>query len=198
MSPWKTAILAVLVGASLARPEDLATGKFLVASRDLGDPNFAETVVLLLRYDDEQGAMGLIVNRRSDVPLSQVFETLKSAKARTDQAYLGGPVELNAILALVKAPRKPDQAEHVFGDVYLIAARTPLEKALHDNIPPHSFHVFVGYAGWGPGQLEHEIELGAWHIMSADAASVFHADPDSVWKNLIRRTDFQIARLALR
>jgi putative transcriptional regulator len=56
------------------------------------------------------------------------------------------------------------------------------------------FHAYVGYAGWGAGQLEHEVELGAWHIMSADSATVFHADPDSVWPRMIQRTEAQIAR----
>ncbi len=59
---------------------------------------------------------------------------------------------------------------------------------------PGVFHVFLGYAGWGPGQLEHEVELGAWHILPPDTASVFDADPESVWPRLIRRTELRIAR----
>ncbi len=57
------------------------------------------------------------------------------------------------------------------------------------------FHTYIGYAGWQAGQLEHEVELGAWHILPADAGTVFHADPDSVWERMIRRTETQIARL---
>jgi putative AlgH/UPF0301 family transcriptional regulator len=70
-----------------------------------------------------------------------------------------------------------------------------LEKTLAGKGEPSVFHVFLGYAGWGPGQLEHEVELGAWHILPADAASVFDADPDSVWPRLIRRTELRIARV---
>ena len=55
------------------------------------------------------------------------------------------------------------------------------------------FHTYIGYAGWSAGQLEHEVDLGAWHVMPADAGTVFHADPDSVWERLIRRTETQIA-----
>jgi putative AlgH/UPF0301 family transcriptional regulator len=82
----------------------------------------------------------------------------------------------------------------VFKNVYLISDKDLLEKTLAAKAQPDMFHVFLGYAGWGPGQLEHEIELNAWHIVPADAASVFDADPDSVWLRLIRRTELRIAR----
>ncbi len=178
-----------------AQAPELAAGTFLVASRDLGDPNFSETVILVLRYDEEQGAMGLIVNRRTDLPLSRVFEDVKSAKGRKDQAYMGGPVEPGDVLALLKSSTKLEDAERVFGNVYLISDKDLLEKALADKAEPGAFHVFLGYAGWGPGQLEHEVDLGAWHILPPDAASVFDADPDSVWPRLIRRTELRIAGL---
>ncbi len=191
-------LLAVLCGLApvpgSAQMADLAPGKFLVASRDLGDPNFSETVILLIRYDDEQGAMGLIVNRRTDVPLSRVFEDLKQAKGRTDLAYMGGPVDPDNVLALIKTSAAPEEALRVFGNVYLISRKDVLEKALADKTEAGVVHVYLGYAGWGPGQLEHEVELGAWHIVPPDAASVFDADPDSVWTRLIRRTELRIAR----
>jgi putative AlgH/UPF0301 family transcriptional regulator len=177
-----------------AQAPELGPGTFLVASRDLGDPNFSETVILLLRYDEEQGAMGLIVNRRTDLPLSRVFEDVKSAKGRKDLAYMGGPVEPGDVLALLKSSAKLEDADRVFGNVYLISDKDLLEKTLADKAEPGVFHVFLGYAGWGPGQLEHEVDLGAWHIVPADAASLFDADPDSVWPRLIRRTELRIAR----
>src|SRR5271169_842321 len=90
--------LAIIPGA--AQDTEPAAGKFLVASRDLGDPNFSKTVILLLRYDEEQGAMGLVINRRTDLPLSRVFQELKAAQDRADEAYLGGPVEPEGVLAL--------------------------------------------------------------------------------------------------
>src|SRR4029077_519578 len=79
--------------------DKLAPGRFLVASRDLGDSNFAQTVVLLVQYGDEQGALGLIVNRRTDVQLSRVLEDVPEAKNRTDPVYVGGPVEQNSVMA---------------------------------------------------------------------------------------------------
>lgn len=195
-------LLAWLVGLAAvceapAQSVELAPGTFLVASRDLSDPNFSETVILLLRYDEEQGAMGLIVNRRSDLPLSRVFEEVKPAKERKDMAYQGGPVEQGNVLALLKSSAKLDQDQRVFAGVYLISTKELLEKTLADKAEPNVFHVYLGYAGWGPGQLEHEVELGAWHLMAPDAASVFDADPDSVWPRLIRRTELRIASLGL-
>jgi len=179
--------------AAWAQADDLAPGKFLVASKQLGDPNFAQAVVLLLQYDADHGAMGLIVNRQTEVAISRVFEELKEAKGRKDPVYLGGPVELNNVLALLKSSAKPDDARRVFGDVYLINSKPQLQKTLAAGAEAEVFHVFVGYAGWGRGQLEHEVELGAWHIMPADSGSVFHSDPESVWPRLIRRTEMQIA-----
>jgi putative transcriptional regulator len=172
----------------------LAPGRFLVASRDLGDPNFAETVVLLIDYNDEAGAMGLIINRRSDVAVSRVLRELKSAKGRADPIYLGGPVEPSSVFALLRAAKKPaDAARRVFADVYLISSREFLEKTLASSVDENAFRAYLGYAGWSRDQLEHEVELGAWRVLPPDAATVFHADPDSVWMRLFRRTELRIA-----
>ncbi len=184
-------LLACLPAAS--QTDDLAIGKLLVASRDLGDPNFAQTVILLVHYSEDQGAVGLVLNKRTDVPISRVFHDLKEASGRKDPVYIGGPVELNSVLALLKSASKPDGADKVFGDVYLISNKDTLAKTLASSAEATVFHTYIGYAGWGAGQLEHEVELGAWHIMPADAATVFHADPDSVWERLIHQTETQIA-----
>jgi len=191
------AFLLFTCAAAFAQTDDLAVGKFLVASRDLGDPNFAQTVILLVRYTEEQGAVGLVVNRATDVSISRVFQELKEAKGRTDPVYVGGPVELNSVLALLKASTKPDNATRVFGDVYLLSNKDLLRTTLASGVEASAFHAYVGYAGWTAGQLQHEVELGAWHIMAADAATVFHVDPDSVWPRLIRRTETQIARMRI-
>src|SRR5579863_131000 len=187
---------ALLLFASLpafAQAEDLAIGRLLVASRDLGDPNFAKTVILLVHYNEDQGAVGLVVNKRTDVPISRVFHDLKEASGRSDPVYIGGPVELNSVLALLKSASEPQGADRVFGDVYLISNKDVLTRTLASSAEATVFHTYIGYAGWGAGQLEHEVDLGAWHIMPADVGTVFHSDPDSVWEGLIHRTETQIA-----
>ncbi|HTB18354.1 MAG TPA: YqgE/AlgH family protein [Bryobacteraceae bacterium] len=174
--------------------DDLAVGQLLVASRDLGDPNFAKTVILLVHYSEGQGAVGLVLNKRTDVPISRVFHDMKEAGGRKDPVYIGGPVELNSVLALLKSASKPEGTNRVFGDVYLISNKDLLTQTLGSGVEAAVFHTYIGYAGWGAGQLEHEVDLGAWHIMPADAGTVFHADPDSVWERLIHRTETQIAQ----
>jgi putative AlgH/UPF0301 family transcriptional regulator len=187
------ALLFFTCALGFAQTDDLAVGKFLVASRDLGDPNFAKTVILLVHYTEDQGGVGLVVNRATDVPMSRVFQDFKEAKSRTDPVYVGGPVELNSVLALLRTASKPGNAARVFGDVYLISNKDQLRATMASTAESSVFHAYVGYAGWGAGQLEHEVDLGAWHIMPADAATVFHSDPDSVWPRLIRRTETQVA-----
>jgi putative transcriptional regulator len=179
------------------RPEDLGAGKFLVASRDLPDPNFAKSVVLLVQYDDD-GVVGLIVNRRSKVPLSRVLGDVPGAKDRPDPIYAGGPVGKTGVLALLRAPAKPGDAKRVFADVYLISSKELLQKTIASPATSNAFHVYLGYAGWAPGQLEHEVDLGAWYIFHGNAAAVFDSDPDTLWSRLIHETELRIAAVTPR
>ena len=181
-----------VAGAQSMQPQDLGAGKILVASRDLPDPNFAKSVVLLVQYD-EGGVVGLIVNRRSKVPVSRVLDDVAGAKDRPDPIYAGGPVGKTGILALLRSHDKPEDSKRVFGDVYLISSKELLEKTLASPAASGVFHVYLGYAGWATGQLEHEVDLGAWYIFHGDAAAVFDSDPDTLWSRLIRETELRIA-----
>jgi putative AlgH/UPF0301 family transcriptional regulator len=172
--------------------QDLGVGKVLVASRDLGDPNFAQSVVLLVHYD-EDGVVGLILNRRTDVPLSRVLKEPKAAKDRSDKVYLGGPVETPAVFALLQSPKKVEAAQHIFGTVYLISTKTLFEQTISARPDPNTFHVYLGYAGWNADQLRQEVALGAWFIFRADAGAVFNSDPDSLWSRMIRKTELHLA-----
>lgn len=183
---------AVFLPVQSRNTKNLGVGKLLVASRDLADPHFAQTVVLLVRYD-AQGVVGLILNRRTDVPLSRVLENLKAAKNRTDPVYLGGPVETPAVFALFQSPAKIEGAEHVFGGVYLIAAKNLFEQTVAARPDAGVFHVYLGYAGWTNEQLRKEVELGAWFIFPADAGTVFNSDPASSWPQMIRKTELKLA-----
>lgn len=172
--------------------DDLGVGKLLVASRDLADPIFAKTVVLLVHYDAD-GVVGLMLNRRSDVPLSRVFKELQAAKDRSDPLYLGGPVEISSVLALLRSNAKQESAEHILGDVYLISTKSLLEKTLSAKADPGVFHVFLGYAGWSPEQLRNEVQAGAWFIFRGDTQIVFNSNPDGLWSQMIRRTELKMA-----
>src|ERR1700733_12731443 len=110
-----------MAAAQSMQPSDLAAGKMLVASRDLPDPNFAKTVVLLVQYDNE-GVVGLILNRRSKVPISRVLEEVDGARGRSDPIYAGGPVGRNDVLALLRSSAKSEAAKRVFGDICLVSS----------------------------------------------------------------------------
>lgn len=182
---------ALAVSVQFKDPKGLGLGKLLVASRSLGDPHFARTVVLLVHYD-EKGAVGLILNRRTDVPLSQVLD-LKAAKDRSDPVYVGGPVEPGGVLALLQSPAKIEKAENVFGRLYLISDKDAFEKTLSSRPDPKAFHVYLGYAGWTQDQLRSEVRMGAWFIFPADTSAVFNSDPGSLWLEMLRKTELELA-----
>jgi putative AlgH/UPF0301 family transcriptional regulator len=183
---------ALFLPIQFKNPQDLGVGKLLVASRSLGDPDFARTVVLLVRYD-EKGALGLILNRRTDVPLSRVLD-LEAAKDRSDPVYLGGPVGPSAVFALFESSAKMEKAENIFDGVYLVSDKALFEQTLSARPDPGVFHVYLGYAGWTQDQLRTEAQLGAWFVFPADAATVFNSDPDSLWLHLIQKTELQLAK----
>jgi len=170
----------------------LGVGKLLVASRGLADPNFAKTVILLIHSDD-QGIVGLILNRRTDLALSRVLEGLPGTKDRSDPVYLGGPVEVPAVSALLQSSTKVEGADHIFGGVYMIYSKTILEQTLAARPAPQVFHVYLGYAGWTNDQLRKEVELGAWFIFPPDPDAVFNSDPGSLWPQMIRKTEQKLA-----
>jgi putative transcriptional regulator len=174
----------------------LGPGKLLVASRELRDPNFAETVVLLIDYDKD-GAAGLIVNVRVDVPLSGVFGHLNLGLNATRPAFSGGPVARTSALALVRSRSPMTGARAVAPGVHVIATRELLEQTLTTDTDPGQFRVYLGRAGWASGQLERETARGAWHVFAAEAELVFDPDPTTVWRRLIRRTEMQQASTGL-
>ena len=187
-------LAAALLSAQSTRPEDLAAGKFLVASRDLGDPNFTQTVVLLVHFDKD-GVVGLVVNRRTRIPISRALDEMKGAKGRSDRLYAGGPVSRTSVLGLLRSREKVDDAEHVFGEVYLLTKAEALSKAMESETQADTLHVYLGYAGWTRKQLAAEVELGGWFIFSGDAAVVFAASPEAAWPRLIEKTEEHVARL---
>jgi putative AlgH/UPF0301 family transcriptional regulator len=171
----------------------LLAGKLLVAHRDLPDPNFEKAVILLMHYE-ENGAVGVIINRRASVPIERALRDFSGAKGRSDPIYQGGPVARAGARALARANAAPDDSKHVFADVHVITGRAALEKMLaSDENTPNKLRIYFGYAGWAPGQLEDEISAGIWHLMPADPGIVFDPDPASVWSRLIRRTEVQVA-----
>lgn len=188
--------LAFSAAAIKSRPlpfeAKLAPGTFLVASRQLRDPNFAQTVMLLIAYD-ENGAQGVIINRPSPIQVSRVLPKLPKSQAPSPYIYLGGPVAQTQMRILVQTDEPSEDMQQVLKNenVYLSGSPEVLKQLMNQTAPAPRFRTFAGYAGWSPGQLEREIERGGWHIFSADVDTIFDPAPASVWSRLIRKRDLK-------
>jgi putative transcriptional regulator len=187
------ASLAVAIATAQPSPQlrGLRSGVFLVSAKDLPDPNFSNTVVLLSAYGPG-GAMGLIMNRPSNVPVSRLFPS-SGSKARVFKIHEGGPVGRAGAIALLRSTSKPDAgADTIIKGVYLISSKEELEKALGEA-SPEALRVYLGYSGWASGQLEREVSLGAWDIVPATAALIFDAKLDTLWRRLHTEANSRIA-----
>ena len=102
-------------------------------------------------------------------------------------------METPAVFGLLQSPSKVDGAEHVVGSVYLISEKKLFEHTISARPDPGNFHVYLGYAGWTADQLKMEVALGAWFIFPGDASTVFSSDPDSLWSQMIRKTELKLA-----
>lgn len=173
----------------------LSKGKFLVASRKLGDPRFQETVVLLISYD-RNGAAGLIINRPIKMSLSDAFPDSRIFKKRKETVYFGGPVELDRLLFLIRSPGRPEESAHVLGSVYVSSSRPVLDRLIGKPKTGEHVRVYAGYAGWAAGQLDAEVARGDWHVIQADAKAIFDKKSDKIWPELIRRgSELQVRNL---
>ena len=190
------ALTAVVVGALLPiaphaeqggkpDPDAPAVGKVLVASTGLTDPNFRYAVVVLFQVQKD-GAAGLILNRPTELTLGKLLPALAQGKVRDVRAFAGGPVARASVFALVKTARPGSQ--RVLADVHLVNEREALANVLSDELETDRFRAYLGYAGWGEGQLDREIAAGAWHVLDGSASVVFDPDPDQVWEKALRRT----------
>ncbi len=169
-------------------------GHFLIAATDLVDPNFRKTIVLMVQHD-EDGALGLVVNRPTSTPLKQAWEQVReSACQRSQVLYLGGPCQ-GPLMALHGQAHLADI--EVLPGLYFCGEPAKLERLVEE--PQLEARFFCGYSGWSPGQLESELEVGGWLTCPATPREVLHFDED-LWLRIIRRVtrpDF-FATLGLR
>jgi putative transcriptional regulator len=156
-------------------------GHVLVASPDLHDPNFLRSVVLIVQHN-EQGALGLILNRRTHAKLKQVWEQVSPEPCESDEyVHAGGPVE-GPLMALHTNAELGET--EIFSGLFIGTNRDHLERLVSDNVQP--LRIFAGYAGWGGGQLENEMQQGSWHTAHATAEMVFYTEGD-LWQTVLRQ-----------
>ena len=158
----------------------------LVSMPQLVDPNFARSVVLLAEYS-QRGAFGLVVNRQMSEPACDVIKAEPPIDIQKDvHLYLGGPVEPHRAWVLTSRRELDEEALAIVDGVYLSAAPDLIRRALRSSPDPHT-RLVIGYAGWGPGQLDDELAASAWLMAPVQADLVFDTPLERMWETAIRR-----------
>ena len=162
----------------------LKKGVLLVAHPSLMDPNFQQTVVLVCEHGAD-GTLGVIINRPTAVPLSEALPSVSVLKGTSYVLFAGGPVQPDGILMLFRVVEVPDQLRKVLDRVYLGLSREVLERVITKPNPTETFRAYAGYAGWAPGQVEFEMAMGSWAVVSADPSSIFDKAPETLWEEMV-------------
>lgn len=162
-----------------------AKGVFLIASRRLGDPRFQQTIVLLVRHD-KQGSVGLVINRPTEILVSEMLPDIAAFKNLPDPVYYGGPVEPDRLMLIIRTDRRLSNAVSIIPKVYVSGSRDILHQLVARPVKGEVFRVYAGYAGWARGQLRAEIMRGDWHVIQADAETIFSKKSEDIWPRLIR------------
>ena len=192
--------LALLLMACAAFAQDKpGSAIFLVARHDMPDPNFHDSVVVVT----QQGAgapVGLIVNKPTTIALSTVFPEIAALRGRGDVLFYGGPVSRQQLFIVFRAAKPPDDEDAIelIEGVYMSMSGEVIKQIVSSGAPPERFRIFAGYAGWAPMQLQAEVGRGDWHLARPDAATIFSASPEKVWRELFRSAAAVKARYLLR
>lgn len=168
------------------------TGQLLVATPKLRGSTFDCAVIMMLSHDDD-GALGVIVNRPSDVPVSRLLPSWSDVASEPNVIFQGGPVSPDSALGLVfiNGDGEPLGVRRVSGHVGVVDLDTPVE-VVESGVG--GMRVFAGYAGWAPDQLEAEVDEGSWYVVDADSHDAFRPDAQTLWRTVLRR---QLGELAL-
>jgi Putative transcriptional regulator len=172
-----------------ARPTaslELSKGLFLVAARGMPDPRFRHAVILLIEHG-AQGTLGLIINKATNVFLAEAVPNLKGVEKREHRLFYGGPVATNLLAFLVRNESALENAHPVTADIHFSTNRNILEQMLARGKSAEELRVYIGYAGWAPGQLHYEMERRDWHLLPAERKTIFKVDPDTIWPELIEQ-----------
>ena len=173
-------------------PVQSLKGQLLIAGPGLIDPNFRRTVVLVGEHSDE-GALGVILNRATESTVDEAVPELATFFDGLGAIHVGGPVQPSAIVILAEFS-EPDRAGSlVLGSVGFL----PSEVDPDELGQLRRARVFAGYAGWGPGQLDGELEEGSWIVEPALPDDIFTTDPGELWSDVLRRKGGPFSVLAL-
>jgi putative transcriptional regulator len=178
-----------------APPANLA-GYLLVATPRLTDPNFFRRVVLVLDHGDH-GALGVVLDRPGGVPVAELLPQWETWATAPSELFTGGPVARNALIGLVRltsgAASADSSALRPIGWRLLVEGERPVGTVDLGSDPTDmaeaivGVRLFSGYAGWDSNQLEAEIEDGSWYVVRAEAPDPLSADPEGLWRRVLRR-----------
>ncbi len=167
-------------------------GKLLIASPALTDPNFARAVILVAEHS-EDGTLGLILNRPSESSVTESVDELRGVVDPGEAVYAGGPVQTDAVMVLAEFSDAALAAALVMDDIGFLPAEADMDRIAAVT---RRARVFAGHAGWGPGQLDGELEEGAWIILDAEPDDVFSDGSDDLWASALERKGGAYAQLA--
>lgn len=173
-----------------ANPNEQDQGWFLIARRELSDPFFAKSTVLMLPGQPYPLVVGLIINKPTKMKLEELFPHAKSVKKQDVTAYFGGPVDIRDVSAIFRATIVPKDAVdtvHIFADVYLTFDAKSVEDLVKKSKQPSELRIFLGRSQWTQPQLEHEMAIGSWYSTRESADPIFSSDPGKVWEALVDR-----------
>lgn len=157
-------------------------GHLLLSAASLWDPNFRKTIVLI-GHHDEEGAVGVVLNRSTEIAVAEAVPPLADLVPPDEPIFIGGPVQPQAAVVLAEF-EDPSRAEILALDAIGFLP----EKVDPDGIGGiRRARVYSGYSGWGPGQLEAELEEGSWIVEPARPEDVFSVEPDRLWDQVLRR-----------
>ena len=171
---------------------DSVRGQLLIAGPPLLDPNFWRTVVLVVEHSEE-GALGLVLSRPSETTVGEAVEDLSELVGEDELLFIGGPVQPSAVIVLAQFEDPNDAALTAFDDVGVLGTGSGPE---HLSVGVREARAFVGHAGWGPGQLDAELERDDWILEPATLEDAFSTQPLELWSNVLTRKGGSYALVA--
>lgn len=157
------------------------TAILLVARNGLPDPDFADSIVLVMN-NLGPAPVGVIVNRPTKIAVAELFPQLKQLTRLHDKVYFGGPVEYGSVWFLFRASSAPpEHAIRALDGLYLSADEQLLLRLLRRDKPMDGLRIFIGHSGWAPGQLESEIANGDWALQHANPEAIFNGKSERTW-----------------
>lgn len=173
-------------------------GSLLVATPALEDPNFHRTVLVMLAFSPREGALALVLNRPNEVPVDVILPGWGDLAAGPSSLFVGGPVGRDQLIGLGQRSDEPSAPDDGFSGVAdgrlgtVDLHRQPYEMATRVT----RLRIFTGHSGWAPGQLEGELSAGGWLVLPREDGDVFTAEPEELWKRVLRRQGGRLAMYA--